>query len=144
MAVIDKQKNSILIVDDDPTNLILLGRILGDNYKLYLAKDGDAALALAKKHVPDLILLDIIMPEMDGYQVMAEMKKTPETSEIPVIFISALDSAESEEYGISLNAVDYITKPFNSKTVLARVENHMKMINASRLLNELNDGDVKP
>jgi len=134
-------KNSILVVDDDPTNLVLLGRILGTAYTIYVAKDGTTALEMAKKHMPDLILLDIIMQDMNGYEVMHHLKSTPEICKIPVIFISALNSEEDEEQGLGLDAVDYISKPFNVRIVKLRVHNQIKIVNAMRTIEHLSSID---
>ena len=92
----------ILVVDDEKTNRELLTEVLKDNYKVILAKSGEMALALAERHQPDIVLLDVVMPEMDGYQVLHSLKTRDETRHIPVIFISGLDSAEDEEKGLLL------------------------------------------
>lgn len=134
-------KNSILIVDDEPVNIQLLSRILSAEYKLYAAKDGVTALQMAKEHRPDLILLDIIMPDIDGLQVLAQVKENDEISDIPVIFITGLDSPEDEEKGLALDAADYIYKPFKDSVVRLRVRNQIKIINAMRTIEKLNNTD---
>lgn len=121
------QKHSILVVDDEKQNRALLSELLKDDYKVLLAKNGVQALERAREHLPDLIMLDVLMPEMDGYQVIRELKADKLTSEIPVVFISALDSAGDEEKGLELGAVDYISKPFHPSIVRARVRNHLSL-----------------
>lgn len=127
-------KHSILVVDDEKQNRALLSELLKDDYKLFLAKNGMQALERAREHRPDLIMLDVLMPEMDGYQVIHELKADGLTRDIPVIFISALDSAGDEEKGLELGAQDYISKPFHPSIVRARVRNHLSLCNA---LNQL-------
>lgn len=121
------QKHSILIVDDEKQNRALLSELLKDEYKVFLAKNGVQALERAREHHPDLIMLDVLMPEMDGYQVIRELKADELTRDIPVIFISALDSADDEEKGLELGALDYISKPFHPSIVRARVHNHLSL-----------------
>jgi len=135
------EKNSILLVDDEPVNIQLLSRILGADYKLYAAKDGNTALQMAKEHIPDLILLDIVMPEVSGYHVLEQIKATEEIRDIPVVFITGLDSADDEEKGLSLDAADYINKPFKDNVVKLRVRNQIKIINAMRTIEKLNNTD---
>ena len=115
----------ILVVDDEPDNLKLLQQILGEMYELKFAKNGKSALAAAKKHNPDLILLDIMMPEMDGYEVCSELKDMEETANKPIIFVTARNEIEDEQKGLELGAVDYLTKPLNPAIVRARVKNHL-------------------
>jgi len=122
-------KNSLLIVDDDTGNLMELVDILQSEYNIYTAKDGTSALSRAEKFMPDLILLDIIMPGMSGYEVLGELQKSDNTMDIPVIFITGLGLAEEEQKGFSLGAVDYIVKPFNSVVVKHRIYSQMKIIN---------------
>lgn len=117
----------ILVVDDVTENVQVLGDLLSKQYEIYFALDGNQALEQARRVKPDLILLDVMMPVMDGYEVCRRLKESEEFREIPVIFISALDQPEHESQGLELGAVDYITKPFNSKLVLIRVQNHLKM-----------------
>jgi CheY-like chemotaxis protein len=128
------QKHSILIVDDEKQNRVLLSELLKDDYKVFLAKNGVQALERARQHRPDLIMLDVLMPEMDGYQVIRELKADELTRDIPVIFISALDSAGDEEKGLELGAMDYISKPFHPSIVRARVRNHLSLCTALRQL----------
>jgi len=117
---------SILLVDDNPTNLQVLFQTLeGVGCKLLIAKNGEMALAIAGKALPDLILLDIMMPDIDGYEVCRQLKTNPATSGIPVIFLSALGDTQDKVKGLQLGAVDYITKPFQPDEVIARVNTHL-------------------
>ena len=116
----------ILVVDDTPENLRLLHELLKRDYRVKLASSGRKAIEIARTAPqPDLILLDIMMPEMDGYATCAQLKAQPETRETPIIFLTALTSPEDEELGITLGAVDYISKPFSPSVVLARIRNHL-------------------
>jgi diguanylate cyclase (GGDEF)-like protein len=133
----NKQKNSILIVDDEIPNLVVLSRILGSEYTIYTAKNGEEALEKAREYTPDLILLDIVMPGIDGYEVLNVLKNTQETRRIPVIFITGLSSREDEEKGLSLDAADYISKPFSAKIVRLRVRNQIQIINQLRTIERL-------
>jgi len=118
----------ILLVDDNTTNLQLLNETLdGLGYKLLIAKNGKTALAIAQKASPSLILLDIMMPEMDGYEVCRRLKADEATSHIPIIFITALADEEDEAKGLGMGAVDYITKPINPELVRARVRIHLEL-----------------
>jgi putative two-component system response regulator len=122
------REDKILLVDDNTTNLQLLHETLdGLGYKLLIAKNGKTALAIAGKAKPSLVLLDIMMPEMDGYEVCRRLKSDEKTSQIPVIFISALADEEDEAKGLGLGAVDYITKPIKPELIRARVHNHLEL-----------------
>jgi len=125
-------KNSILIVDDEKSNLLVLNDILSGDYTLFMARGGLEAVKRANEYIPDLILLDIIMPDTDGYAVLAELKKSEKTQGIPVIFITGLSDPEDEEKGLELGAVDYISKPFSPAIVKLRIKNHLKIINQTR------------
>jgi CheY-like chemotaxis protein len=121
-----ENKQTILVVDDAPANIDLLSSILSPHYKIKGAVNGEKALKIAHKTAqPDLILLDIIMPGMSGHEVCKQLKQDPVTAMIPVIFITAKTSAEDEQAGLELGAVDYITKPFNPVIVAARVRSHI-------------------
>jgi len=137
----DTQKNTILIVDDEAPNITTLGHLLGSEYTIFAAKDGETAISIAKRHLPDIILLDIIMPDMDGYAVIAQLKALNETKDIPVIFITGLNSSEDEEKGLKLEAVDYIFKPFRNSIVKLRVRNQIKIVNALRTIERLSNTD---
>ncbi|MBD2858027.1 response regulator [Spongiibacter sp. KMU-158] len=118
----------ILLVDDNPTNLQVLFKTLeGSGYRLLAARDGEAALYTAKRAKPSLILLDVMMPGMDGFEVCEKLKADPETADIVVIFLSALTDSQSKVHGLAIGGVDYIAKPFQSDEVLARVRTHIKL-----------------
>jgi putative two-component system response regulator len=122
------QEPKILLVDDTSVNLQVLRQTLdGCGYRLLIAKDGRTALSIVDKTMPDLVLLDIMMPEMDGYEVCRRLKAGESTRHIPVIFLTALADAEDEARGLALGAVDYITKPVNPDLVRARVGNHLEL-----------------
>jgi len=128
--------NSLLIVDDDKAYLFELIHILRPEYKLYSAKEGISALKVAEENIPDLILLDIVLPGMSGYEVLAELRKSDKTKNIPVIFITGISEADDEYMGLNMGAVDYIQKPFNHKVVLNRVRQQIDIINLRRELAE--------
>ena len=118
--------HTILVVDDSPDNIILMSRLLKDHYRTKIATNGEKALKIASSDdPPDLILLDVMMPYMDGYEVCQELKKNPKTSRIPVIFLTAKTDIEDEKRGFEVGAVDYITKPVSAPLLLARVKTHL-------------------
>ena len=129
-------KNSILIVDDEPLNIEILCDILGPEYRIFMKTSGASALDFTDKHIPDLILLDIIMPDISGFDVLERLKASEKTKGIPVIVITGLDSVEDEEKGLALDAVDFIHKPFSSKIVKARVRNQIQIVNQIRAIND--------
>ena len=133
-------KPTILVVDDTPDNITLLCGLLGDQYKNKVATNGNKALqiAFADPH-PDLILLDIMMPDMDGYEVCRRLKENPATESIPVIFLTAKSQDEDETKGFELGAVDYITKPITPAILMARVQTHIALKQARNSLEEQND-----
>jgi putative two-component system response regulator len=118
---------TILIVDDTEANVDLLVEALGEDYDLAVAMDGQSALRIANETPPDLILLDIMMPGMDGYEVCERLKAHSATQSIPVVFLTAMSGDEDEAKGLALGAVDYVTKPFNPGLVKARVRNHLEL-----------------
>jgi diguanylate cyclase (GGDEF)-like protein len=120
-------RHKVLIVDDTPTNIEVLYKILQGDYDVFFAKNGADGLKVVKREMPDLILLDIMMPEMDGYQVCAQLKADPSTASIPVIFITAMGSEEDETKGLDCGAIDYLTKPISPPIVRARVRNHLEL-----------------
>ncbi|MCL2443068.1 MAG: ATP-binding protein [Treponema sp.] len=126
------KKFSILIIDDEKSNIIALTDILKDDYKVFAVRNSREAVETAEEDLPDLVLLDIVMPEMDGYEVITALKKSGITRDIPVIFITGLDNNEAEERGLGLGAVDYIPKPFNSAIVKLKVRNQIKLIERIR------------
>lgn len=131
--------NTILIVDDTPENLLLLSELLQPHYQVRAASSGRRALQVATTNpIPDLILLDVMMPEMDGYAVLAHLQADPRTASIPVIFVTALDRTSDEERGLKLGAVDYISKPIKPMIVLARVKAHIELKAARDLLQNRN------
>lgn len=117
----------VLAVDDTRSNLDVLAQTLRDNYKLSVALDGVSALRMMERNVPDLILLDIMMPGMNGFQVAEKLKANPATEHIPIIFISALTDEKDKLTAFSEGGVDYITKPFQAAEVLARVRTHLEI-----------------
>ena len=131
------KKNTLLIVDDENTNVKVLTQILGSEYVIYTATNGKSAIEKAKEYMPDLILMDILMPEMDGFKTLSEMRKIESLQKIPIIFISGLNNDKDEEKGLSLEAADYITKPFSAKIVKLRVHNQMQIINQLRTIKHL-------
>ncbi|HSO59823.1 MAG TPA: response regulator [Desulfobacterales bacterium] len=134
----EAEESKILLVDDNTANLQVLRENLdGLGYKLLIAKSGKSALEIVRKACPDLLLLDIMMPEMDGYEVCRRLKGAEETRHIPVIFLTAMADAEDEAKGLALGAVDYITKPINPDLVRARVRNHLELKRHRDLLEQL-------
>lgn len=132
-------RQTILIVDDTPDNIALLSALLKDRYKTKAATQGERALVIAAADPPpDLILLDIVMPGMDGYEVCRQLKADPRTAGIPVIFLTALAQHDDEAMGLKLGAVDYLTKPVNPSIMLARIETHLTLARARRLLEDDN------
>ena len=123
----EKDKLKVLIADDERFNLNILVDILKADYKVIVAKNGKQVLERAEANPPDLILLDIMMPEMDGYEACKKLKENEQTKEIPVIFITGMKDEGNEVKGFHLGAVDYITKPFQAEIVMARVKVHLKM-----------------
>lgn len=131
-------KPTVLIVDDAPSNIQLLAGLLKSSYQIKIATGGQRCLELAQADPPpDLILLDIQMPDMDGYEVCRRLKKNDNTRQIPVIFVTGNDQAEDEELGLSLGAVDYITKPYSAAIVEARIATHITLKQQSDELRRL-------
>ena len=128
---------TLLIVDDEKLNRTLLTELLQNDYRIILAKTGEQALERAGEHLPDLILLDVLMPGMDGFATIRALKRNDATRDIPVIFISALDAPADEERGLELGAVDYIAKPFHPSIVRVRVRNQLQSVHQRRLLEQL-------
>lgn len=120
-------KSKILIVDDCRLNLQVLHDILSTDYEVVMAASGKEALAIVASSSIDLILLNVIMPEMDGYEVCKQLKSNPDTQNIPVIFVTAMNHIEDEEKGLEIGAIDYIHKPFNESIVRMRINNHLKL-----------------
>ena len=138
----NNQQHAILIVDDMTSNIQVLANALQDDYRIKVATSGERAIDIARSESPpDVILLDIMMPELDGYEVCKRLKSDPSTSAIPIIFVTALSDAADEEKGLNLGAVDYITKPFHLPIVKARVRNHLSLKLKTDLLEELSHID---
>jgi len=134
------KKATVLVVDDTPDNLALMSNLLKDDYKVKIANGGEKALKIAASDSPpDLILLDIMMPGMDGYEVCQRLKRDPKTVDIPVIFLTAKTEVEDEKKGLELGAVDYITKPISPPIVMARVQNHLALKAMTDFLRDQND-----
>jgi diguanylate cyclase (GGDEF)-like protein len=132
------QRAKILLVDDSPTNLMLLGEILSADYDVLVANSGETALEIARNsEPPDLILLDVKMPRTDEYATCQLLKEDANTRDIPIIFVTAVEGSQAETRGFELGAVDYITKPYSTPVVLARVRTHMALKKHSELLESL-------
>jgi diguanylate cyclase (GGDEF)-like protein len=132
-----ENKYRLLIVDDEKSNLAVLNKILSPEYTVLIAKSGEEALRRAEEDNPDLVLLDIVMPGMNGFEVITKLKSSDETNKIPVIFITGLSGEIDEERGFFLGAADYITKPFRNAIVLARVRTHIQMVAQMRTIERL-------
>jgi len=130
----EKGSNKILIIEDSKLNQEVLRRILADEHTVILAQDGPEGLEMASKEHPDLILLDIVLPGMDGFEVLTELKRIDKTHSIPVIIISAMSKPDDEVKGLTLGAVDYIAKPFNEIVVKTRVETHLRILKQMRVI----------
>jgi len=123
----------LLLVDDEPTNLQVLRHILQEDFRLLFATDGARALQIAQQQRPDLVLLDVMMPQMDGYTVCQALKADRATANIPVIFVTALTEAQDEARGFDVGGVDYITKPVSAPVVRARVRTHLSLVRTEEL-----------
>jgi len=137
----DKRKQTVLIVDDVHANTEFLTEVLGDEQKILVATSGQEAFDTAVSRLPDLILLDILLPDQDGYEICTRLKKEPATQNIPIIFVTALDQEQDEERGLRAGAIDYITKPFRPPIVRARVRNHLELKRYRDLLENLSTTD---
>lgn len=135
---------AILIVDDIPENIQVAANLLKDEgYDIAFALDGATAIEHLKNHHYDLVLLDIMMPGMDGFEVCRRIKEDEETTDLPVIFLTAKHDIESVKKGFKLGAVDYVSKPFNAEELLVRVNNHLKLVQQQRKLQEMNDNQKR-
>lgn len=133
------EKPTVLVVDDTPSNLALMNRLLKDHYNVRVANNGEAGLKLAAAgSPPDLILLDVMMPEVDGYEVCRRLKADSKLRDIPVIFLTALSEPQGEEKGLALGAADYLSKPISPPIVLARVKNHLALKASADFLRDKN------
>jgi DNA-binding response OmpR family regulator len=136
----DTCHQSILIVDDNPANIGIIMRFLKDvGFRILVARDGSSAIEIAKYEHPDLILLDILMPGMNGFETCEKLKLDPSTQEIPVIFVTALSDTVDTMKGFKVGGVDYITKPFKCEEVIARIQTHLSLSMMKKLLKEQND-----
>lgn len=138
----EAQKNSVLIVDDESLNITALSHILSPYYTVYVEKDGQGCIDSARELKPDLILLDIIMPGMNGFDVIKVLKEDEDTSHIPVVFVTGLNNSKDEELSFSLGAADYISKPFSAPVVKLRVKNQMQIVNHMRSIKRLSVTDI--
>jgi len=132
------KKKSVLIVDDELSNVLILKEMLYTDYTVYTVTDSTEALETVSEKMPEIILLDIVMPVIDGYEIMKKLKSSEKTRDIPVIFITALDSHDAEEKGLSLGAADYISKPFHAPIVKMRVRNQIDIIERYEIERDLN------
>ena len=130
------EKSSVLIVDDNPESVMMLAFILKSDYVIFKASNGPDAIESAIKNNPDIILLDVLMPKMDGYEVLGRLKEAEETKDIPVIFVTGLTEADDEAKGLEMGASDYITKPFSATIVKLRVEKQLKLGRLEKKYNE--------
>lgn len=133
-----KQKASVLVIDDSPENIALMSELLKESYKVKVATNGQRGICIIQSaNPPDLVLLDIMMPEMDGYEVCRQIKLNANSRDIPIIFLTAKAEKEDERYGLKLGAIDYITKPINPAILMARVANHLAVkLTADELRNK--------
>lgn len=134
MTLRHSSRRTLLLVDDEPGNLQVLRHTLQDEYRLLFAKDGHSALQVVQSDRPDLILLDVMMPGLSGYEVCKRLKQDPATASIPVIFVTALADVANEHAGLELGAVDFIGKPFNPAIVRARVRTHLSLVQADEVM----------
>jgi len=131
------ETKKVLIIDDEKINIMALAHFLKPDYEITVAIDGHSGIDAAERQSPDIILLDIIMPEMDGFEVIEQLKESQKTKDIPVIFITGLSNTKDEEKGLSLGAVDFITKPFNKPIVKARIETQLKILDYIQIIEDL-------
>lgn len=131
------EKSRVLIVDDEPGNIKILSNVLAGDYALSVATNGKQALEVARVQSPDIVLLDMVMPEMDGIQVCEALKASEETRDIPVIFVTSMGDTANEERGLEAGAVDYISKPISPPIVKARVKIHIQNYLSKRFLENL-------
>jgi DNA-binding response OmpR family regulator len=133
--------STILIVDDEPINIDLLRETLKSKYRLIIATRGEQAYSLAVSKKPDLILMDVMMPGMDGFETCEKIKENSETSHIPIVFVTALNEVEDKSVGYEMGGSDYITKPFEMSDVLTCIETHLSVIKLAKRVKELEKND---
>ncbi|MDR0249687.1 MAG: response regulator [Oscillospiraceae bacterium] len=131
------KKGAVLICEDDRLNQRIISHILGEDYTLHICDDGESALEQAARLLPDLILLDIVLPGIDGFQVLAALKESDATADIPVVFMSGLDGGEDIEKGFALRADDFMAKPVNEHILRHRVSREFQFINQRKLIERL-------
>lgn len=134
---LENSPRSLLVVDDQPLNIQAIYEIFSDTHQVRMATTGMQALAACEEQLPDMILLDVMMPELDGYEVCRRLKLNERTRDVPVIFVTAQSDPQDEAYGLELGAVDFITKPINAAVVRARVNTHLQLRAALRLVQQL-------
>ena len=137
----DRKKEKILVIDDTPANIQMLGSLLTEDYQVIFAINGPDAIMLAEKELPDLILLDIMMPDMDGFAVCKVLKSVSVTKDIPIIFVTAMNDEYNESLGLELGAIDYITKPIVPAITKARVKNHLELKHYRDILKSMSTTD---
>ncbi|MBF0224454.1 MAG: PleD family two-component system response regulator [Desulfobacterales bacterium] len=137
MDIYEEYNPKILIVDDTPMNIHVLINALKDDYQIMVAKNGEKALKIAVANTPDLILLDVMMPDIDGFEVCRRLKSNEKTKKIPVIFVTAMIDSVDEAKGLNLGAIDYITKPVHLPVAKARINNHIRLKRNTDMLEEL-------
>ena len=135
----NESEDTIMIVEDEKANIDILLEAFRDEYEVMVAVDGEKALKAIKSNLPDLILLDIMLPKMNGYEVCKKIKNNPRTASIPIIFVTSMDQKTNERKGLELGAIDYITKPFSIPIVKTRVKNHLELKNAKEKLSNQNE-----
>ena len=132
-----ERKPRLLVVDDQPTNIQVLYRVFADDCQVFMATSGEQALHTAREEAPDVILLDVMMPDMDGYEVCRQLKQDSATRDIPVLFVTAHHEAQEEARGLACGAVDFITKPIHPAVVRARVHTHLTLLRQTEVLKRL-------
>lgn len=137
--IMSETRSSVLIVDDTDLNIEILVEALADRYEVRTAMDGESALASVDQNPPDIILLDVVMPGMNGYEVCSRLKANPETADIPIIFLTAMTDINDKARGFEMGAVDYMVKPFAILEVQARLDVHLSLIKAKRELKQQNE-----
>lgn len=135
--ITEGKRGVLLVVDDEPVNISIIAKLFKREYEILAATNGLEAVDIAEKCSPDLVLLDVMMPEMDGYKVCRQLRKNEATKNIPIIFVTAKREMGEEEFGLNLGAIDYITKPFELSIVRARVRNHIELKQKTDLLESL-------
>ena len=134
-----QDKGTVLVVDDEPANLgVLFAQLEHARFKVLIAQDGSSALRRVERLVPDIILLDVRLPDIDGFELCRRLKAKKELGQVPVIFLSALTGTADKLHGLGLDAVDYISKPFEAQEVVARVERHLTIRNLQKQLEKRN------